>query len=82
MHYVPFGSQDIPVFCARGENDLFLVCGLLDLVFMLVEIDMVLHAGRKSLGFSLSIDVDLFFLRVLEIELISVWRTELDMTLS
>ena len=49
---------------------------------MLVEIDMVLHAGRKSLGFSLSIDVDLFFLRVLEIELISVWGTELDMTLS
>ena len=30
-------------FCVRGENDLFFVCGSIDLVFVrVVEIDLVL----------------------------------------
>ena len=34
---------------------------------------MVLDAGRKSLGFSVSIEIDLFFVWVVEIDLIAVW---------
>ena len=36
-----------------------------------------LDAGRKSLGFSVSIEIDLVFVWV-DIELISVWGIELD----
>ena len=38
-----------------------------------------LHAGRKSLGFSVSIETKLFFVRVVDIDLISVRGIELDL---
>ena len=37
-----------------------------------------LDAG-KSLGFSMSIDVNLVYVWVVDIDLISVWGTELDL---
>ena len=40
-----------------------------------------LDAGRKSLGFILSIEVDLVFVWVVDIDLISVWGIELDLIL-
>ena len=35
-------------------------------------------AGRKSLGFSVSIEIDLVFVGLVDIDLISVWGIELD----
>ena len=53
----------------RAENDLFLVGGSIYLIFVrVVEIDLVWfsHAGRKPLGFSVSIELDFVFVRVVE----------------
>ena len=62
-----------------AENDLFLVCHSIDLVFVsVVEIKVVFYAGRNSLGFSVSIEIDLF-VWVVEADLISVWGVELDL---
>ena len=44
----------------------------------MVEIDLFLYAGRKSLGFSVSIEMDLV-LKVGEIDLISVWGIGIDL---
>ena len=45
-------GQNRPRFCARAENDLVLVWGSIDLVFVrVVEVGLFLYAGRKSLGF-------------------------------
>ena len=40
-----------------------------------------LDAGRKSLGFSVSIEIDLVFVWVVDTDLISVWGVELDLIL-
>ena len=37
------------------------------------------HAGRKSLGLSVRIEIDLFFVCVVDIDLISVWEIVLDL---
>ena len=67
-------------FCVRAENDLFLVRGSIDLVLVrVVEIDLVFFAGRKSLGFSLSIELDFVLVWVVDIDLISLWGIELDL---
>ena len=53
----------------------------MDFVFVwvvVVEIDSFLDAGRRSLGFSVSIEIDLAFVWVVDIDLISVWEIELD----
>ena len=44
----------------RAENDLLSVWGSIDLFFVgVVGIDLVLYEGRKSRGFSVSIEIDL-----------------------
>ena len=50
-------------FCVGGGGRIWLAC---------------LGEGRKSLGFSVSIEVYLVFVRVVDIDLISVWGIELD----
>ena len=40
-----------------------------------------LDAGRKSLGFSVGIEIDLVFVWVVDTDLISVWGVELDLIL-
>ena len=64
----------------RAKNYLFLVWGSISLVFVrVVEISLVLNAGRKSLGFSVSIELDFVFVWVVEIDLISLWGIQLDL---
>ena len=48
-------------------------------VVWVVEIDLVLNAGRKSLVFSVSMRIDLHFVWVVQIDLISVFGIELDL---
>ena len=63
----------------RAKNYLFLVWGSISLVFVrVVEISLVLYAGRKSLGFSVSIEPDFVFVWVVEIGLISMSGIEVD----
>ena len=53
----------------------------INLVFVLVVVELtrLLDAGRKSLGFSVSIEIDLVFVWVVDNELISVWGIELNL---
>ena len=46
---------------------------------VVIEIDSVLDTGRKSLGFSVSIAIDLVFVWVVVIDLLSVRGIELDL---
>ena len=46
---------------------------------VVVEVDPFLDAGRKSPGFSVSIEIDLVFVWVVDIDLISVWGIEHDL---
>ena len=39
----------------------------------------VFNAGHKSLGFSVSFEIDLVFVWVVDIDFISVWGIELDL---
>ena len=43
----------------------------------LSKLTRFLDAGRKSLGFSVSIEIDLVFVGVVDIDLVSVWGIEL-----
>ena len=53
---------------------------LLDFLWVVVvETDSVLDTGRKSLGFSVSIAIDLVFVWVVVIDLLSVRGIELDL---
>ena len=54
---------------------------LVDLVVVwVVEVDLfILHAGRKSLVFSVRMQSDFVFVWVVQIDLISVWGIELDL---
>ena len=45
----------------------------------MIEIDSVLDTAHKSLGFSVSIEIDLVFVWVVDIDLISVWGIEHDL---
>ena len=58
-------------FSMRAENVLVLVC--------VAEIYMVSYAGRQLLGSSVSIEVDLVFVLVVKMDLMSVWEMELDL---
>ena len=73
------GGQNWLGFCLRAENDLFLVWGSIDLVFVLVEIDLFLYAGRKSLGISVRIEICLVFVWVVEILTWFQCRDEIDL---
>ena len=46
---------------------------------VVVEINSVLDAGVKSLGFSVSAEIDLVFVWVVGIDLVSVRGVELDL---
>ena len=46
-----------------------------------VDIDLVLKSGRKSLVVSVSMQIDMNFVWVVQIDLISVWGIELDLIL-
>ena len=39
-----------------------------------------LDMGRKSLGFSIRIEIDMVFVWVVDIDLVSVWGIELDLS--
>ena len=56
-------------FCVRAVNYLVLM----------YRSKLTWCAGHKSLGFSVSIEIDLVFVSVVEIDLISVWGMELDL---
>ena len=43
------------------------------------KLTQFLHAGRKSLVFSVNMQIDLNFVWVVQIDLISVWGIELDL---
>ena len=51
---------------------LILLCGRSKLTWFL-------YAGPKSLGFSASMQIDVNFVRVVQIDVISVWGIELDL---
>ena len=60
----------------RAEIASFLVWGLIELGFVwVVAID---SAGGKSLGFRVSIEINLFHVWVVAFDVISVWWIELD----
>ena len=60
--------------CVQAEIDLFLGLWSIDLVFVwVVDIGLVCMRARKSLGFSVCIEIDLVFVWVVENGLISVW---------
>ena len=64
------GSQ-LTCFFVRAVNVLFIMWTLIDLVFVLVvETNLVLYVGRKSLDFSVSIEIEFVFVWVVEIDLI------------
>ena len=44
-----------------------------------IEIDLFLYARRKSLDFSVSIELDFVFVWVAKVDLISIWGIELDL---
>ena len=45
-----------------------------------IQSDLFLDAGRKSLGCSVSIEIDLVFVWVVDMALISVWGIQLDLS--
>ena len=45
----------------------------------MVEIDSVLGCGPQSLGFSVSIEINLVSVWVVDVDLVSVWGVELDL---
>ena len=55
-----FFVRGVEIDRVRVEIELFSVWWSMDLVFVwLVEIDLILDASRKSLGFSVRIEIDL-----------------------
>ena len=57
----------------RAEIDSFLVWWSIDLVFVwVVEINLVFRCGPQIAWFNVSIEIDLDFVRVVEIDFISV----------
>ena len=68
------------MFLFAGRNDLLLMSRSVDSVIVwVVEIDLVLYAGQKSLGFSVSIEIYLVFAWVVDIDLVSMLGIELDL---
>ena len=64
------GGQNGVGFCVRAENDLLFLWGSIDSVLCWwSKLTWFLYAGRKSLCFSSSIEIDLVF----------VWEVELDL---
>ena len=55
---------------------MFFLWGSIGLVWV-VEMGLVLYAGRKPLGFCASIELDFLFVWVVEINLISTWGIEI-----
>ena len=56
------GDRNLHVFCVRAEDDLLSGSVSIGLVSVwVVEMDWLLYAGRKSLGFRVSMETDLFF---------------------
>ena len=66
-------------FCVRAENDLFLVWGSIDSVsYGWSKSTWFLYAGRKSPGFSVSIELDFIYALMVDFDLISLWGVEVD----
>ena len=64
----------------RAENHLFLLWGSIDLLFVwVVETGVVFVCGPKITGFSVSIEIVLVFVKVGEIDWISVGKIELNL---
>ena len=64
----------------QAENDLFSVWGSVDFIFVwVVNIDFFFFARRKSPGLNESIEIDSVFVRVVEVDLISMWEMEPDL---
>ena len=76
-----FFVRGIEIDRVRAEINLVLVWWSMGLFFVwvvVVEIDSIYNAGRKSLGFSVSIKLDLVSVWLVDIDLISVSGIELD----
>ena len=72
-----YGSKLTSFLCA-GRKRLIFVWGSIDLSFVrVVENYLFRYAGRKAFSFSVVIEMDLLFVWVVEINLISVLRMEL-----
>ena len=65
------GGQNRLRFCVKAKDYLVLIYGS--------KLPWFRYASRKSLGFSVSIELDVVFVWVVEIELSSLWGTELDL---
>ena len=68
-----FFARGVEIDCMRAETNL-LLCGdpLTSFYCGLSKLGWFLDAGRKSLGFSVSIEIDLVFVWVVKIDLISL----------
>ena len=67
-------------FFVRAENDFSLMRNRLTWFLCgWSKLTLFLYVGRKSLGFSVSIESDFGFVCVVAIDLISTWGVELDM---
>ena len=63
----------------RDENRLFFMWGSINFVFMrMVEINLVFVCWSKSIDLSVNMQLDFFFVCVVEINLISLWGVEID----
>ena len=63
----------------RDENRLFFMWGSINFVFMrMVEINLVFVCWSKSIDLSVNMQLDFFFVCVVEITLILLWGVEID----
>ena len=63
----------------RDENRLFFMWGSINFVFMrMVEINLVFVCWSKSIDLSVNMQLDFFFVCVVEINLILLWGVEID----
>ena len=57
-----YGNRNYLFLCVRNENDLFLVWGSIEFVFVwVVEIDLVVVCGPKMTWSCVGIEIDLVF---------------------
>ena len=67
--------RGVEIYRVRAEMDLFLVWWSIDFGFVLVvEIDLFLDVGCKSLSFSVSIEYYMVFVWLVVIDLGTAWR--------
>ena len=66
-------------FCAGRKWLVFMWRWIAFFCVWVIEIDLFLYARRKSLDFSVSIELDFVFVWVAKVDLISIWGIELDL---